>query len=70
MLAGISMGCEVSASKRGCCLYALRCFNRQGRKLDGFKREAHGSWKLDEARLLEKMAKCEINETYIKIDGT
>ena len=39
-------------------------------KLDGYSSKAHSSRKLDEASLLWKMAKYEINETYLRIDMT
>ena len=62
--------CGVSTKKGGWCLYALRGFNKQGRKIDGCKSKAHSSRKLDEARFLGKMAKCGTSETYVKIYRT
>ena len=70
VLIGVSAGCEVLAGKGGWCLCALRGFNRQERKLDGWRRKAQNYGKLDEARFLGKMAKCEISETYVNIDRT
>lgn len=70
MKAGASMGCEVLTCNGGLCLCTLQGFNRQGRKLDGCRSKAHNSRKLDEARLLGKMAKFEISETYENIDRT
>ncbi len=69
VLAGASTGCEVLAGKGGWCLYTLRGFNRQGRKLDGCRSKAHSSRKMDEARLLKKMAKCDISETCENMIG-
>ena len=56
MLGGASEGCEVSVGKGGW--------------FDGCRNKAHSSGKLDEARFLGKMAKCEISETYANIDRT
>jgi len=84
MLAGVFMGCEVSTrkggsvsvgyrvstSKGGWCLCALWGFSRQGRKVDGCRSKVHSYGKLDESRLIEKMAKCEICESYVNIDRT
>lgn len=64
------MDCVVLAGKGGWCLYALWGFSKQGRKLNGCKNKVHSSRKLDEARLLGKMTKCEISETYANIDRT
>lgn len=68
VLAGVSVGCGISLGKGGWGLYALQGFSRQGRKLEGCIRKAHSSGKLDEARLLGKMDKCETRETYVNID--
>jgi len=70
MLVGVCLACEVSAGKEGWCLYALWSFNKKGRKLDGCRNKADRPGKLDDARLLSKMAKCQISETYVNIDGT
>lgn len=53
MLDGISTHCEVSAGKGG--------------KLDGCRSKEHSSGMLDEANMLGKLAKCDINETYVNI---
>ena len=60
MLAGASIGCGVSAGKGGWCLCKLQGFSRKGRNLDGCRSKAHSLGKLDEARLLGKMATCEM----------
>lgn len=70
MLVGAFVDCEVSTGKGGWYLYALWGFSKQGRKLDDYRSEAHNSEKLDEARFLGKMAKCEISETDVNIDRT
>lgn len=49
-------------------LYGLQGFIRQVRKLDGYRSKAHSSRKLYEARILGKMDKCDISETYVNID--
>lgn len=69
MLTGASAGCDILAGNGGWCLCALWGFSRQGRKLDGCGSKAHYSRKLDEARLLVKMVKCEISETYENMIG-
>ena len=70
MLIGVFAGCRVSVGKGGWCLYTLQGFSRKGRKLNGCKSKAHSFGKPDEARLLGKMAKCEIRETYLNNDRT
>lgn len=67
---GVSASCGVSVGKGGWFLCVLQGFIMQGRKLDGYISKARNSEKLDEARFLGKMSKCEISETYVNIDRT
>jgi len=69
VLTRVFVGCRVSAGKGDWCLYTLRGFNRQGGKLNGCISKVHSFRKLDEVRLLRKMAKCEVNETYVNMIG-
>jgi len=68
VLVGVSVGCKVSTGKGGWCLCGLQSFNMKGKKLDGCRSKAHSFGKLDEARFLGKIAKCEISETNVNID--
>lgn len=53
--------CIVLDAKGGWGLYALRGPSRQGKNIEGFRRKVYNTRKLDEARLLKKLAKCEIS---------
>ena len=64
----VSMGYRVSVGKGGWCLYAQQGFSRQRRKLDGCRSKVHSLGKLDKARLLSKIVKCDIRETYVNND--
>jgi len=57
-------------AKVGWGLYALCSSNRKGAKLKGCRSKVHNFGKLDEARLLGKLVKCEISETNVNSDKT
>jgi len=54
--------CIILDAKGGWGLYALCSSKRQGKELEGCRSKVHSSGKLDEARLLGKLAKCENRE--------